>query len=103
MDYLKFMSLNFCPDCGEARGICKCETVDLEGRYQTFIKSRPLAWWRGYMREAYTTYAKLVDRPLTMADKRRLWKRLKSNHREGAIGSAVGLANVANIFAKDGE
>lgn len=48
--------------------------------YNEFIKTRPLSWWRAYMQQAYSMYAALLGRPLDKFDKRRLWKRLKSNH-----------------------
>lgn len=94
MNYFEFQSVNFCPDCGQARGVCNCG-YDLEAKYQQFIHTRPLSWWRNYMHEAYNTYAKITRRSLSKKDKRSLWKWLKYNIRvNNGLGSASGLAQV---------
>ena len=72
--------------------------------YSEWIDSRPLSWWREYMKGAMGIYTKLVNRPLTKTDKRDLFAQLKYHYVIlGGVGSFTALAIMTNHHAKRAE
>ncbi len=67
--------------------------------YSDYIKSRPLSWWRAYMKGAYGVFEQGAGHPITAEEKRRLWRRVRNNMNDmGAVGSYTALAIMERVF-----
>jgi hypothetical protein len=104
----------YCRKCGQPLGISGqcgyCAITELERKNSEFMRTRTLAYWRGYMRSAVEVLEKLLGRPATFYEKRFLWINWKSNIRSfGSPGSYTALALVTlaldlkSFDSRDGE
>jgi hypothetical protein len=77
---------------------CAGEARSWEGgvsEYSEYIRTRPLSWWRAYMKGAFGVWEAAQDHAITREEKRRLFRAAKHNLRfYGSVGSFTALAIV---------
>jgi len=70
--------------------------------HDDYIETRPLSWWREYMRGAIGIYEGMAKHPVTKSEKRALFARLKYNYAIlGGVGSYTALAIMEHAFPRN--